>query len=126
MRTALPWLLLVLACGDTEPETAPTANEKCPNIAVDKLDGQWVRVAGSAGDTSHRFEVKDAPGGGYTATFILGGFERLKATGVVRKSAVIFTEDLTDAQLKKFNQGQRLKRQLYIEPRLQSCSLRIR
>lgn len=125
MRGLFLWLFLAISCGDDTPQKAPTANDKCPRIAVDKLDGRWVRVAGSAGDTTHRFEIKDAAGGGYDGTFILGGFERLVATGVVHKTMVIFTEVLEGEKLKQYTTGKRMKRQLHIEPRLRSCSLRV-
>jgi hypothetical protein len=125
MRAVHLCLILAMSCGDDAPEEAPSGNEKCPRVAVDNLDGQWVRVSGSAGDTTHRFEVRRTSGGGYEATFIQGGFERLQATGIAHKSVVVFTEQLQGEKLKQYSRGKRMKRQLHIEPRLKSCSLRL-
>ena len=119
---ALAWA----ACSDPVPETAPDVNAKCPKIAVDNLAGQWVRVAGSSGDTSHRFEVRKKADDTYEATFILGGFQRMLAQGRTHKTSVVFTEQLTGQALKQYEAGQRTKRQLHVEPRIESCSLRMR
>ncbi len=122
---AILLVIFGLACGGEPAEEAPSANSKCPKIAKDSLDGRWIRVAGSSGDTANRFEVKKTPDGGYTATFILGSFERIEAKGKIRPGDVAFTEVLTGEKLKRFQAGEATKRRIYVTPRLKKCSLQV-
>ncbi len=123
MRRVLLLILLAAACGGETKEEPPPVDDKCPTL--EKLAGKWVRVAGSAGDTNNRFEIRAEGDGSYTGTFILGSFDRIQAKGKVRKNDVVFTQVLDGEQLKEFNHGRHMQRRIHIEPRPRKCSLRV-
>jgi len=121
---AILLLLLSIGCGEEPKDDAAASNSKCPRIGMDTLEGRWVRVAGSAGDTTSRFEIhRDDQG--YTGWFILGNFERIATRGVARTSDVAFTQVLNASEEKLYTAGKLQKRRIYVMPRQKSCSLKV-
>lgn len=112
-------------CGDTEEAAPPTpADDKCPNVGMDAMDGRWIKVEGSKGDQKYRFQL-DKAGDIFTMSYIGGGFTRKALNGVRRTSDHQFTE-IPDARKKAaYEAGSEGLLRIYVEPRKNKCALRI-
>ena len=133
IRFALALLPLLAGCPetDTQPE-APTEDprlEKCPKIHMDRMAGQWIKVNGKAADHTYRFELM-ADGAGesvqkYTMWYTGGGFTKRVLQGERRDHDFKFTEVAEGKRKADFEAGEQGIVRLYVEPKLDSCALRI-
>jgi hypothetical protein len=117
----------LVACGDedTTAETAPAAAAATDNgFALDKIDGQWIRIDGKRGDHTHRFEFHRA-GTTTELWYTNGGFTKRRMTGELRKTDWRFTEDLSRLDEAKWKSGDRGKARLYVKPKPASGGLQI-
>lgn len=106
-----------------EPE-APEIPERCRNIHVDRLAGDWTSVRGQAADPKVRMRISSTPGG-YRASFIDGSFTRRVLDGTKRQEDVQFTEVPTPKRRASFEAGELTLTRLYVEPSLADCALKV-
>jgi hypothetical protein len=115
-------LAFLLGCSDEEPPATPAAEDKCPNVSMDGLFGQWIMVDGDRGDHTHRFEVnQDGP----ALWLIDGGFTRRTLIGKKRQKDYVFTEVPEGRRKAAVEAGDEGLVRLYVEPWKQKCSLRV-
>jgi hypothetical protein len=124
MRSLLP-LLLLTACAEPAPEAlpAPTAEDKCPNVDMDKLATDWIHVQGSKGDHKVRFRIVES-GGGLEMWYTGGYFTKLRMQGERRASDWMFTEVPTGNKKARYEAGEVELTRLYVEPQKAKCALR--
>ncbi len=117
------WALIALGCEDDRYKVE--ARDNCPKVSLDNLAGRWIKVEGSRGDHTHRFEIfKD--GEHYKMWNVSGGnFGTRTLTGVVREGDVRFTETGGARMMQGFQAGTVGLQRLYVEPIKSKCSLRI-
>ena len=112
-------------CGDedtTPADAAPAAADD--GFALDKLDGQWIRIDGNRGDHTHRFAFHRS-GGATELWYTNGGFTKRRLAGELRKSDWKFTEVLDADEEARWKQGARDKARLYVKPKPASGGLQI-
>lgn len=110
------WLFACAAIGCTTeaPPEEPEVPEQCKKIHIDRLAGDWVLVKGKRADPKTRLRF-EADGAGYRAYYV-GGFFDHRAMEVQKRAK--------DLKLTERTEGER-KVRLYIEPSLESCSLKV-
>ncbi len=123
--------LAVLACGlglatgaCQEPEPPPVQEDPCPTIALDSMQGDWIKVTGKRGDHLNRFRITGEPGA-YRAFLIPGFFTKLQLEGQQRGADYVFDEQLSGKMQQEFQTGYRTRTRMYVEPYKRSCSLRV-
>ncbi|MCB9764403.1 MAG: hypothetical protein H6739_31810 [Alphaproteobacteria bacterium] len=125
-RTAL---LAALACGfiacesEAPPPEAP-AEDPCPEISMEGLAGDWIKVAGSKPDQKTRLRVLNE-GGKWEGWFTAGGFTKKRMAGELRSEDLMLTEILTGARKEAFDNGQDAVQRLYIQPNKKRCAMRV-
>ena len=115
----------IAGCGDedtTPADAAPAAADD--GFALDKLDGQWIRIDGNRGDHTHRFAFHRS-GGATELWYTNGGFTKRRLAGELRKSDWKFTEVLDADEEARWKQGTRDKARLYVKPKPASGGLQI-
>ena len=113
------------ACGDEDTTAdAPAAPAQDDGFALDKLDGQWIRIDGKRGDHTHRFEWHRS-GSDTELWYTNGGFTKRRMKGELRKSDWRFTEVLSEADEAKWKSGARGKARLFVKPKPASGGLQI-
>lgn len=124
---ALGLMVLGVGCGDEDAsEAAPAAAAPATDdaFALDKLDGQWIRIDGKRGDHTHRFEWHRA--GGQTELWLTnGGFTKRRMAGELRKSDWRFTEVLSEAEEARWKSGARGKARLFVKPKPSAGGLQV-
>jgi hypothetical protein len=119
-------LAALSGCGSKDSKTveAPPP-DPCPQVSLEKLSGDWVKVKQDQGDPTNRFRISGTfPN--YQAVLTPGDFGRYVLKGTVRKEKedVVFDEVLDEAGLKAYTEGKRWKVRLTVEPNKKKCSLR--
>ena len=126
MRYLVLAALVGISCGNqeqSEPEAEP-ANEKCPKVSLDGLTGRWIRVDGNRGDHTTRFELVSGDGG-MEMWFTGGFFTKKRLKGERRKKDYRFTEIPNEKKKAAYEGGSESLVRLYVEPRIETCSLRV-
>jgi hypothetical protein len=127
MRQALA-LLLLTACAeapsDADKPATPPAEDKCPNVDMDKLAADWIHVQGNKGDHKTRFRIVEQ-GGALEMWYIGGFFTKLRLAGERRPNDWKFTELPDAAKKARYEAGEVELTRLYVEPQKQKCSLRV-
>ncbi len=124
LRT-LPLLLagLVLGACEGEPPPPPPV-DPCPNIGIDTMEGDWLKVQGSKADHRTRFRITGTPGD-YDATLIAGFWTKIAMEGSKRDTDYVFEETLSGKALDEYRTGYRTRYRMYVEPTKKSCSQRV-
>jgi hypothetical protein len=124
LRACLPILLgALVACGDEEPvQTAPA--DPCPEISLDGMAGDWIKVQGSSGDHKTRLRVL-TEGGAWSGWYVNGGFRKMQMSGELRTEDLMLTQVPTGAKKDAFDQGQDTITRLYFQPNKKKCSMRV-
>ena len=118
---------LLASCGGEPapaPEAAHPADSKCPNVDMDRLAADWIKVEGQRGDHKYRFRIVET-GGGYEMYYIAGDFQKRRMAAERRTSDVEFTEIAVGPRREAFDRGEQSLVRLYVEPRKETCSLRV-
>jgi len=113
--------LVTLGC-EKPPEPVP--EDPCPQVAMDKLAGDWIKVNGTKGDPNNRFRIKGTPGD-YRMILIPGSQSRIPMVGEQREDFYVFDEQLAGTALQQFQDGQRQKNRIRVTPHHNSCSLHV-
>ena len=102
-------LMSILGCdGAQAPE--PAVEDPCPGISME-MAGDWIKVQGSAGDHTHRLRIHEDG----SASYIGGGFSKLRMDGEYRKDDLMLTE-VGDKDVRT---------RLYVQPNKKKCSMRV-
>lgn len=126
MNPRVPLLLaFAVACGDTEEAAPPPADDPCPKISMDTLDGRWIKYAGKA-DQTWRFEIvtSGTASGKPELWLTSGGWTKRRMVGERRSNDWKFTEVPDDRKRKAYEAGDQSLMRLYVEPYKQKCSIR--
>lgn len=120
--------ILSAGCGGAaEPDqaAAPDVPEKCRNVHVDRLAGDWIAVRGSAADPKTRVRIAPGTDGAdYEAWFIGGFFQRKRLAGVKRDKDVQFTEIPDDRKKAAVEAGDETLVRVYLQPSLKDCAVK--
>ena len=114
--------LLGAACEKPPPE--PVREDPCPEVALDRLAGDWLRVEGSKGDHRTRFRIRGEPGA-YDMVLIPGTFSKIEMAGKAIEGGWEFDQELTGRWLEQFRAGERLRYRARVKPHKETCSLRV-
>ncbi len=120
----LTFLLCLVAACSQQQEPQQVQEDPCPNIALDKLAGDWIRVYGSKGDHKNRLRIVGGPDS-YEAYLVPGFFSKIHMKGEKRDADVKFTQVMTPAEEAQWRANQRTRFRLYVEPYKRKCSLRV-
>jgi hypothetical protein len=127
MRNLILPLAFAASCGTPQqdtPQPATTANEKCPKVSMDDMEGKWIRVEGSKGDHTTRLQLVPTENG-LDMWFTGGFFTKTLLKGERRKRDYKFTEVPNARKKAAFVGGSESLLRLYLEPRIKTCSLRM-
>ncbi|HCH66548.1 MAG: hypothetical protein CL927_17650 [Deltaproteobacteria bacterium] len=117
--------IAVFGCGDQDTEEpAAAAAEATGGFALEKLDGQWIRIDGNRGDHTHRFAFHRA-GDATELWYTNGGFTKRRMEGELRKSDWRFTEILDADEAARWKSGTRDKARLYVKSKPASGGLQV-
>ncbi|MBN1334826.1 MAG: hypothetical protein JXB39_02585 [Deltaproteobacteria bacterium] len=116
-------LLLISACGGKEPPPPP--EDPCPNVHVEKLAGDWIKVVGSKADHRSRMRISGTPDA-YEMILVPGNFDRVRLRGRVSGESVDFEQVLTEEQEGEVLSGDRIRNRLSVRPTKAKCALRVR
>lgn len=126
-RVSVPLLaVLALGCGGApapDAAQAPEVPEKCRNVHVDRLAGDWIAVKGQQADPKTRVRVLETDGG-YEAWFVGGFFQRKRLAGVKRDQDVQFTEIPDERKKKAVAAGEETLVRMYLKPELKACAVK--
>ncbi|MCB9745709.1 MAG: hypothetical protein H6740_24255 [Alphaproteobacteria bacterium] len=121
MRTALALLFLpLLACEQGEPEAPPPPEDPCPEVGLETLAGDWIRVSGSKGDHTQRVRVLE---GLNEAWYVGGGFTKKRMTAEKRPNDLMMTEQVSGAREEAFKAGTDSIERLYFRPNKKKCAM---
>ena len=126
MKRSLPMFLLgaLVACGDEEPAQAPAQEDPCPEISMDGMAGDWIKVQGSSGDHKTRLRILNE-GGSWSAWYVGGGFRKAEMAGEMRAEDLMLTQVPTGAKKEAFDKGQDTITRLYFQPYKKKCAMRV-
>ncbi|MFH1468497.1 MAG: hypothetical protein ABIO70_29170 [Pseudomonadota bacterium] len=122
-RIAMAALLGLLGTG-CEKEPEPVQEDPCPNISMDGLAGDWIKVTGKRGDHRNRIRIKGEPGN-YSMILIPGYFSKIALKGQKRDIDYVFEEQFTGRAQEQFQTGYRQKHRVYVEPYHKACAMRM-
>jgi hypothetical protein len=111
--------LLALACTPAE-EPVAVVEDPCPEIALDKLAGDWIKVEGSKGVHDFRVRVN----ADNSAVYVDGGNTRRKMSGELRENDLVLTEVPDAARKAAVEAGEDNLKRLYLEPNKKTCAVR--
>lgn len=120
----IPQAILLSACGAAEEAEAPPVEDKCPEISMDGLAADWIKVVGNSGDHKTRIRVLNE-GGSWQGWYVGGFFKKTGMTGKLRANDLQLTEVLDAKANAAFEAGERTKTRIYIEPYKQRCAMRV-
>ena len=118
-------LLAAAVWGACERQEAPppAVEDKCPRVQMD-LEGQWIRVNGSAGDHKTRFEAQPSAAG-LSLWYVGGQFTKRELKGERRTNDWVFTQATTPAEEEAWKKGEKDLVRIYLEPKKDACALRV-
>ena len=120
--------LLTLACfgcstenADAPQEAAQPANDKCPNVHIDKLATDWII---STGDPKNRMRILETDTG-YKAWLTDGFFTKREYVGKKRTDDVQFTEVPTGKRKERIDNEEENRIRFYAKPTLRKCAVQV-
>ena len=120
--------VLTLAClsctgtpGDEPQAVATPANEKCPNVHIDKLATDWIIATG---DPKNRMRILETETG-YTAWLTDGFFTKREYVGTKRADDVRFTEVPTGKRKQRIDNDEENRIRFYAKPTLRKCAIQV-
>lgn len=114
-------LILSLACSGAPEEPEFVLEDPCPEIALDQLAGDWIKVEGSKGVHDFRIRVN----ADNSAVYVDGGNTRRAMKGEKRESDLVLTELATGDRKAAVDAGQDNLKRLYLEPNKRTCAVRV-
>ena len=109
-------LTALFACNEQAQTDAPVAEDPCPEISLEGLEGDWVKVSGSQADHTYRVRIFKE-GDAWKAWYVGGGFKKVEMKGELRTEDLVLTQD---AELS----GDPIPR-LYFQPHKPKCAMRV-
>ena len=120
----IPAVLTALVACDGATEEAPPAEDKCPEIGMDQLAGDWIKVQGSSGDHKTRLRTFEEDGG-WHAWYVDGGWRKKVMAGELRAEDLKLTEVPDDTKKAAFEGGSDTLTRLYFQPYKKKCAVRV-
>ncbi len=114
-------LSVLFSCNQQTEEPAPVVQDPCPEIALDGLTRDWVKVSGSQADHTYRiriFEEGPADALVFKAWYVGGGFGKISMTGELRTDDLMLTDDREPV-------GDETVTRLYFQPHKPKCAMRV-
>lgn len=123
MTLLLPALFALSAC-DEAPRKQAAPMDRCPDITLEGLPGQYLKWAGGRADHTHRIEIR-REGETWTGWYVGGNFTKVPMAGRQRADDVAFTEVFSDEDEAQYQRGERAKNRLYFQPVHRKCTIRV-
>lgn len=122
---ALPVGVMASACS-SEPEkpATPVVQDPCPDIGMDKMANDWLKIRGQKGDHKNRFRVVGEPGA-YEAWLVPGMFQHVRLKGTSREKDILFEQVLTAEQETQWKAGTTGRIRMTVEPNKKQCELKV-
>lgn len=120
-------LVLLFGCEnmiETPPTPEEQAAEKCPQVHLDRMEGDWVLTKGAAADPKTRLRlVKE--GEGYVAYFVDGFYTKYALEVKVRDDDAMLTEQPVGRRKGLVDAGEAALVRLYLTPKYETCSMHV-
>jgi hypothetical protein len=109
-------LTALFSCNQQAETPEPVADDPCPEISLEGLEGDWVKVSGSQADHTYRVRIFKE-GDGWGAWYVGGGFKKVAMKGELRTDDLVLTAEGT--------LGADPLPRLYFQPHKPKCAMRV-